>query len=1277
MSASQLVANRFAINDPDHDLLGRGGMGAVYRATDTLTGELVAVKVLDLHQTSEVSQTSEVFERFAREGEALRQLNHPNIVRMVAAVEENGQHYLVMEYVSGGSLEDLLARQGRLPPKRVAEIALEVADALTRAHHLGIIHRDLKPANVLLVQDGTPRLADFGIAYLTDIPRLTQTGVLVGTVDYLSPEICQGEPPDECSDIWAFGVMLFQMLTGSLPFEGKSLTAKITAILTQPVPDLVRLVPEVPDALAGLVRQMLEKDPRQRVPSVRLVGSELEGILKGRLKTPSRPTKAISDTSSLDSVPPFLRIGEEIEKPVFVTREAELAQLHRLLERSLAGNGQVVFITGDPGQGKTALAQEFAWRAQQSHPELLVAGGNCNAYTGIGDPYLPFREVLGLLTGDIESRWEARAIDKEQAGRLWQAAPLTVQALVESGRDLVDIFVPGDALLMRAATFTSWPERNEWLPKLEQLVERKATMPSDPSFQQGALFEQFTRVLRALAHHKSLLLILDDLQWADSGSIHLLLHLGRKLEGSRVMVVGAYRPTEVALGRGGERHPLATVVNEFKRQFGEIEIDLSQAEGRTFVNFLLDTEPNRLDDSFREEFFRISNGHPLTTIELLRDMQERGGLVKDAHGCWIVGRALNWESLPVRVEATIAERMGRLDEQELSILRVAGVQGEGFSVEVVARVLGVGEAEVIASLSRSLDREHHLVSAQGIRQINDQRISLYRFRHILFQKYLYNSLDPVECAHMHQQVGNTLQALYGSETEEIAVQLATHFQKAGTNLKAADYSNKAGDRARELVAHQEAIDHYQEAIAGYEQALGDQWEPIQRAVLERKIGESFYRRGEHMEAIRHFDRAMAYLGLPLPDSRWGIRSATFREALVQIAHRTFPQLLVKPIVEHSTLTLEEVVQIMYMAGWIEALIRPERFLMFSFTTLNLSEKHGYGVGIASSSVSTGIVMLYIPILWVAERYYRRGIAIAEQVQNPFALEVTYSFMGLYHIVAGDPNAALDYESRAREICLQTGNLRDWGFATEIMGSALWQSGKLAEAEQLCKEMLQMGRDSVDSQICCWAQSKLGHALRRLGKIEEAVEVLQESYDLGATVPDYAMRIEAGAELGRCFLRQGELAQAISVLEATEQTYFEHDERWGVSSDLYNALVDAYLTAAGQSAPTIRASYLEKAKRASRTGFKLGKGSRSRLPDTMWMRGRYEWLRGKPDSARKWWQKGLVMAEKQGELYDLASIHAELGLRFNDQVHLERAVQVFSQIGAEWDLARAREALGNL
>ena len=271
-----VIANRFEINDLEKDLLGRGGMGIVYRATDTQTGETVAVKALSLEN---VANEPNVLERFLREGEALRKLDHPNIVKFITAIEANSQHYLVMEYVNGGSLQGLLKAHGHLSSQHAIQIGIALADALTCAHSLGIIYRDLKPANVLLMQDGTPRLTDFGIAQLADGARLTRTGVLVGTVNYLSPEALSGETLDTRTDIWAFGVLLFEMLTGRLPFTGENLTAKITAILTQPISDLASYNPDVPEALTSLIYRMLEKDRQQRIPGAELVKTELEAIL--------------------------------------------------------------------------------------------------------------------------------------------------------------------------------------------------------------------------------------------------------------------------------------------------------------------------------------------------------------------------------------------------------------------------------------------------------------------------------------------------------------------------------------------------------------------------------------------------------------------------------------------------------------------------------------------------------------------------------------------------------------------------------------------------------------------------------------------------------------------------------------------------------------------------------------------------------------------------------------------------------------------------------------
>jgi adenylate cyclase len=455
-----------------------------------------------------------------------------------------------------------------------------------------------------------------------------------------------------------------------------------------------------------------------------------------------------------------------------------------------------------------------------THGDLVVATGRCNAQSGIGDPYLPFREILRTLTGDVERQRAGGAITGEHARRLRALLPDAVRALVDDGPDLVGRFVPGAATGLRTEVLA--PGGAAWRVRLDELVKRKfAEEGGEVALHQADLFEQLTRVLQSLARRHPLILVLDDLQWADAGSVSLLFHLGRRLAGSRMLVVGAYRPGEVALVHpdpkgfpkplgSEERHPLAPVVHEFQRDFGDILVDLDRAEGRPFVEALLDSEPNRLGAAFRETLYRHTRGNPLFTVELLRGLQERGGLVQDEAGRWVAGPALDWGRLPARVEAVIAERIGRLPPEWQEMLATASVQGEMFAAEVVARVQGLDEEEVVRRLSGPLSKQHRLVRAHSLERLGTGglRLSRYRFHHYLFQKYLYGRLDAVERVRLHEAVGNELEALYGEGTAEVAVQLAYHFEAAGLADRAVGYLLQAGRRAFQLSANEEAIAHF-------------------------------------------------------------------------------------------------------------------------------------------------------------------------------------------------------------------------------------------------------------------------------------------------------------------------------------------------------------------------------------------------------------------------------------------------------------------------------------
>lgn len=557
----------------------------------------------------------------------------------------------------------------------------------------------------------------------------------------------------------------------------------------------------------------------------------------------ARPPNPSSVPVMMTPLPPFLTQDTSIVEPapVFVTRERELAELATAFATARSGQGQILFVIGGAGRGKTTLLQEFARRAQAGDPELLVVSGNCNAHTGLGDPYLPFREALNMLMGEVEAKWAAGLITSAHARRLWELMPLTIPALVKQAPELIGGFIPAELLLERATPFA--PAAAPWF---KQLMTMTAHAPS-VGLEQKQILTQYTALLKTVAAQSPLLLILEDLHWLDASSNALLFHLSREVGSDRILIIGSYRPDEVALSRGEVRHPLADMMGELKRRHGDIWLDLGDlapAEGQRFVAAYLDTQPNRLGQAFRAALFRQTDGHALFTAELLREMRERGDLRQDDEGYWVEGTAIEWAKLPAKVEGVIEQRITRLTADLQAILTVASVEGETFTAEVVARVQQLNERGLVQQLSRELDKQHRLVTAQALGRVGQQRLSFYRFRHYLFQHYLYHNLDELERAYLHEAVGLALETMYGEQTEQVAVQLARHFEQAGLMEKAVRYLRQAGDQARRVAAPHEAIRFYRAALEHW--PAGDQ---AGRAETLRQLGECLWLIGQFQEAL--------------------------------------------------------------------------------------------------------------------------------------------------------------------------------------------------------------------------------------------------------------------------------------------------------------------------------------------------------------------------------------------------------------------------------------------
>jgi predicted ATPase len=815
-----------------------------------------------------------------------------------------------------------------------------------------------------------------------------------------------------------------------------------------------------------------------------------------------RPFPLLPDLSAGWILPPFLTLDQpKTNASIFVGRARELAELAVALEKARAGQGQIRFVIGGAGRGKTVLVQEFVRQAEAKDAELLVVSGSCNAHTGIGDPYLPLREALTMLAGEVETQWAGGLITTAHARRLWEAMPITLPALVEHAPDLIDALVPAKALYERAATFAPLDAR--WFQHLAKLIHQDQEM----RLEERRLFAQYTALLKAVAAHRPLLLLFEDLHWVDAASNGLLFHLSRALGDSRILLVGTYRPDELLVGRGGERHPLAGVVGEFKRRHGEIWLDLGDlppAEGRQFVDAYLDTQPNRLGHPFREALFRRTEGHALFTVELLRAVQERGDLRQDAEGYWIEGGSIDWQTLPARVEGVIEQRLDRLPAALQAVLTAASVEGEVFTAEVVARVQRLDERELVQRFSRELDRQHRLVNAQALEWIGQQRLSRYRFRHQLFQQYLYQRLVDSERAYLHEAVGQALEALYGAQTEHVAVPLARHFAQAGLTEKAVAYLLQAGEQAQRLSANQEAIHHLTQGLAmlktlpdtpaharqelALQLALGNALAVV-KGYGAPEVGETYSRAQELCRQVGEMPQRFTVLhGLfGYHNLRNELQTArALAEQMLRLAQNQPDPTLLVPA--HHVLGNN----LLFLGEFGLAREHLEQGITFYDALHHRAYVRSYGQdeGVACLA-NLGAILWLLGYPDQALQRSRQALTLAQTLSHPFSLAIALNFATLVHWLRQEAQATQQHAEALLRLATEQGFALVWPIGVFYQGLLLVRQGQVEEGIAQLERAL-TARRATGSKVDPPFLLELAAAYGQTGRAETGLNLLAEA-----------------------------------------------------------------------------------------------------------------------------------------------------------------------------------------
>ena len=775
---TDLLAGRYRIDSP----LGAGGMGEVFLAHDTRLERRVAIKWLHPHHEQDLVAR----ERLRREALAAAALDHPYICKIHEIGDADGRTFIVMEYVEGETLQVAAGRE-LLPVRQIVDLANELAQALEEAHGRGVVHRDLKPSNVMVTRQGHVKVMDFGLAKQTVEPavaatgsdaatRLTDAGTRLGTPAYMSPEQVLGGALDHRSDMFSFGVLLYELTTGAHPFLRAGAAETMAAILRDPPSSGHRDVNSVP-GLDVLLQRMLAKASSDRIQTMSELRVDLEA-LRERTWLATSPSQTVVGGAV-----------EPSERTPFVGREAEANELRRLLDRMLTGYGGVAVIGGEPGIGKTRLARELLREARERG--CLCLTGHCDEMAG-APPFAPFIETM------------------EEAVRIGPQA-------------------------MRHALGDVAPEIATIVPSLRRSFSDIPPSPELPPDQQRRLvFGAYVDYVRRATQTSPIVVLFDDLHWADEPTLQLLMHLAPHVASLRLLVVGTYRDVELDVKR-----PFAQTLESLFRQRLATRITLRRMTESGVQDMLAGLSGSAPPSGLSQAVFKETEGNPFFVEEVYQHLAEEGRLF-DATGAWRADLRMGEIDVPEGVRLVLGRRLDRLGDMPRKVLTAAAVIGRTFPIDVLQAVVDVSDEEV-------LDAIEEAERAQLVAPEASQRTAAYGFVHELIRATLVGGLSMPRRQRVHLKIADALERLRAASLDRHVSALAHHLYQAGAaadSQRAAKFLALAGKRALAAGAFEDALETSDHLIG------------LELADDDARLTDAFEQRGAALWALRRPDEAV-------------------------------------------------------------------------------------------------------------------------------------------------------------------------------------------------------------------------------------------------------------------------------------------------------------------------------------------------------------------------------------------------------------------------------------